>query len=87
MILHSNKEIKARFFEEIEGHWILSNYSFEEYLSQKNFLDNSYNRFHNRIGLTTGGINIKRKKLGDARSVAANAHMSEWQETAGQVDE
>ena len=29
--------------------------TFIEYVSQKNFLDNSYTRFRNRIGLTVGG--------------------------------
>jgi len=54
-LLLSDKEIKAKFFEEIEGHWIFNINTFLEYISQKNFLDNSYTRFRNRIGLTIGG--------------------------------
>jgi adenine-specific DNA-methyltransferase len=54
-LLLSNKEIKAKFFDEIEGHWIFNINTFLEYISQKNFLDNSYTRFRNRIGLTIGG--------------------------------
>jgi len=53
-LLISDKEIKATFFEEIEGHWIFNTNTFIDYLSQKNFLDNSYTRFRNRIGLTIG---------------------------------
>ena len=53
-LLLSDKEIKAKFFEEIEGHWIFNINTFLEYISQKNFLDNSYTRFRNRIGLTIG---------------------------------
>lgn len=53
-LLLSNKEIKAKFFDEIEGHWIFNINTFLEYISQKNFLDNSYTRFRNRIGLTIG---------------------------------
>jgi adenine-specific DNA-methyltransferase len=53
-LLLSDKEIKAKFFEEIEGHWIFNINIFLEYISQKNFLDNSYTRFRNRIGLMIG---------------------------------
>lgn len=53
-LLLSDKDIKANFFDEIEGHWIFNTNSFIEYISQKNFLDNSYTRFRNRIGLTIG---------------------------------
>lgn len=51
-LLLSDKEIKTKFFDEIEGHWIFNTNTFIDYVSQKNFLDNSYTRFRNRIGLT-----------------------------------
>ena len=54
-LLLSDKEIKAKFFEEIEGHWIFNLNIFLDYITQKGFLDNSYTRFRNRIGLTIGG--------------------------------
>lgn len=53
-LLLSKKEIKAKFFDEISGHWVFNINTFLEYISQKNFLDNSYTRFRNRIGLTIG---------------------------------
>jgi len=53
-LLLSDKEIKAKFFDEIEGHWIFNLNTFIDYISQKNFLVNSYTRFRNRIGLTIG---------------------------------
>lgn len=53
-LLLSDKDIKAKFFDEIEGHWIFNLNTFIDYISQKNFLDNSYTRFRNRIGLTVG---------------------------------
>lgn len=53
-LLLSDAEIKAKFFEEIEGHWIFNLNTFIEYISQKNFLNNSYTRYRNRIGLTIG---------------------------------
>lgn len=54
-LLLADKEIKAKFFDEIESHWVFNLNTFIEYVSQKNFLDNSYTRFRNRIGLTVGG--------------------------------
>jgi adenine-specific DNA-methyltransferase len=51
-LLLSDKEVKAKFFDEIGGYWIFSTNTFIDYISQKNFLDNSYTRFRNRIGLT-----------------------------------
>ena len=50
-LLLSDDEIKAEFFEEIEGHWIFNAHAFTHYLSSKNFLANSYTRFRNKIGL------------------------------------
>ena len=53
-LLLTDKETEAKFFEKIEGHWIFNLNTFIDYISQKNFLDNSYTRFRNRIGLTVG---------------------------------
>lgn len=60
-LLLSDKEIKAKFFEEIEGYWIFNINTFIDYISQKNFLDNSYTRFRNRIGLTIGGKYLRER--------------------------
>lgn len=54
-LLLVDPEVKAKFFVEIEGHWVFDINAFIEYISDKNFLDNSYTRFKNRIGLTIGG--------------------------------
>jgi adenine-specific DNA-methyltransferase len=53
-LLLSDNEIKGTFFEEIGGHWIFNVNKFIDYISRKNFLDNSYTRFRNLIGLTIG---------------------------------
>ncbi|QSQ10509.1 Modification methylase MboII [Koleobacter methoxysyntrophicus] len=60
-LLLSDPEIKAVFFEEIEGHWIFDVNKFIDYTAQKNFLDNSYTRFKNRIGLTIGGRYLRER--------------------------
>lgn len=54
-VLLADPDTKSRFFDEIEGHWIFKVYTFVDYVSDKNFLDNSYTRFRNRIGLTIDG--------------------------------
>ena len=51
-LLLSDKEIETKFFDEIEGRWLFNHREFIEYLSDKNFLSDSYTRFRNRIGLT-----------------------------------
>jgi adenine-specific DNA-methyltransferase len=60
-LLLSDPEIKAVFFEAIEGHWIFEVNRFIDYTAQKNFLDNSYTRFKNRIGLTIGGKFLRQR--------------------------
>jgi len=60
-LLISDEEIKAKFFDEIEGHCVFNINTFLEYITQKNFLDNSYSRFRNRIGLTIDGKYLKER--------------------------
>lgn len=60
-LLISDKEVKAKFFDEITGHWVFNVTKFVDYISQKNFLDNSYTRFRNRIGLTIGGKYLRER--------------------------
>jgi adenine-specific DNA-methyltransferase len=60
-LLISDKEVKAKFFDEIAGHWVFNVNTFIDYLSQKNFLDNSYTRFGNRIGLGVSGRYVRER--------------------------
>ncbi len=52
--LLSDEEIKAKFFEEIDGHWIFNANVFTEYVSNRDFIANAYTRFRNKIGLNIG---------------------------------
>ncbi len=54
-LLLGDVDIKAKFFDEIEGHWIFNINTFIDYISDKNFLADSYTRFRNRIGLNIDG--------------------------------
>ena len=50
-LLLTDTEIKAKFFDEIDGHWIFNHNTFIDFITGKNFLANSYTQFRNRIGL------------------------------------
>ena len=58
-------EIKATFFEEVDEHWIFNNNTFVDYITDKNFLADSYTQFRNKIGL-----NIDNKFLRERGEVA-----------------
>lgn len=54
-LLLKDEEIKATFFDEVEGHWIFNHNTFINYITDKNFLANAYTRFRNKIGLNIEG--------------------------------
>lgn len=54
-LLLSEPSIKIKFFDEIEKHWIFNINTFIQYISDKNFLANSYTGFRNKIGLNIEG--------------------------------
>ena len=53
-LLLTDPEIKTTFFDEIDGHWVFNHNTFINYITDKNFLANSYTRFRNKIGLNIG---------------------------------
>ena len=64
-LLLGDADIKAKFFDEIEGHWIFNTNTFIDYISDKGFLANSYTRFRNKIGL-----NVENKFLPERGEVS-----------------
>ena len=64
-LLLGEPEIKATFFEEVDEHWIFNNNIFVDYITDKNFLADSYTQFRNKIGL-----NIDNKFLRERGEVA-----------------
>ena len=54
-LLLTDEDIKAAFFDEIDGHWVFNHNTFIDYITAKNFLANSYTRFRNKIGLNIEG--------------------------------
>ena len=64
-LLLDDPEMKATFFEEVDEHWIFNNNTFVDYITDKNFLADSYTQFRNKIGL-----NIDNKFLRERGEVA-----------------
>ncbi len=52
-MLLSDAAIKKHFFQEVEGIWVFDKIKFQQFISQKAFLPDSYTAFKNKIGLTT----------------------------------
>ncbi|MDE0013839.1 MAG: site-specific DNA-methyltransferase [Candidatus Poribacteria bacterium] len=50
-LLLTDDEMRTTFFDEIDGHWVFNHNTFINYITDKNFLANSYTRFRNKIGL------------------------------------
>lgn len=48
-LLLTDDEIKAKFFDEIDGHWVFNHNTFINYIADKNFLVNSYTRFRQAL--------------------------------------
>ena len=64
-LLLGDADIKSKFFDEIEGHWVFNFDTFIDYISDKSFLADSYTRFRNKIGLK-----IEDKFLGERGEVS-----------------
>ena len=60
-LLIEDADIKAKFFDEIAGHYIFNHNTFIDYVSAKGFLANSYTRFRNRIGLDIGDKSMRER--------------------------
>jgi adenine-specific DNA-methyltransferase len=60
-LLLENREIKAKFFTEIKGHWVFNVALFVAYIQDKNFLSDSWTNFKNKIGLMDGNKFLNQK--------------------------
>lgn len=61
-LLLKNKSIKKHFFQEIEGIYVFDKIKFQKFISNKEFLPDSYTAFKNKIGLTIADEFITEKK-------------------------
>jgi adenine-specific DNA-methyltransferase len=60
-ILLDNKELKEKFFLDIKGTLVFNHNLFVQFLEQKNYLNDSYTQFKNKIGLTIDGKYLKQR--------------------------
>ena len=54
-ILLSSPEIKQIFFQEVEGILVFDKIKFQNFISNKQFLPDSFTKYKNKIGLTANG--------------------------------
>lgn len=60
-LLLENKTVKDYFFKEIAGVTVFNQTLFLQFLEQKNYLNDSYTQFKNKVGLTIDGKYLKQR--------------------------
>jgi adenine-specific DNA-methyltransferase len=60
-LLLDNAELKAKFFLEIKGALVFNQGLFIQFLKQKNYLNDSYTAYKNKVGLNIGGKYLKQR--------------------------
>ena len=58
-LLLGDEELKEKFFKDVKGTLIFNQNHFVQYLEQKNYLNDSYTQYKNKVGLTIGGKHLK----------------------------
>ena len=61
-LLLENTETKKKFFSEIQGHWVFNINDFVMFVQDKHFLNDSYTKYKNKIGLTIDGKFLNERK-------------------------
>lgn len=61
-ILISDKELEQKFFSKIKTHSVFNINEFVSYIQDKNFLNDSYTKFKNKIGLNIDGKFLNERK-------------------------
>jgi adenine-specific DNA-methyltransferase len=60
-LLLDDKELKAKFFLDIKGVWVFNQSLFVQFLEQKNYLNDSYTAYKNKVGLNIDGKYLKQR--------------------------
>jgi len=60
-LLLNNKDLKAKFFLDIKGTLVFNQNLFVQFLEQKNYLNDSYTQYKNKVGLTVDGKYLKQR--------------------------
>ena len=60
-LLLDDKELKEKFFIEVKGILVFNQNLFVQFLEQKNYLNDSYTQYKNKVGLTIDGKYLKQR--------------------------
>lgn len=60
-LLLDNQVLKEKFFVDIQGILVFDKSLFLQFLEQKNYLNDSYTQYKNKVGLTIGGKYLKQR--------------------------
>ncbi|PKQ60187.1 restriction endonuclease subunit M [Labilibaculum filiforme] len=60
-LLLGSKELKEKFFIEVKGTLVFNQNLFVQFLEQKNYLNDSYTQYKNKVGLTLDGKYLKQR--------------------------
>jgi adenine-specific DNA-methyltransferase len=60
-LLLENEELKEKFFITVKGALVFNQSLFVQFLEQKNYLNDSYTQFKNKVGLTIDGKYLKQR--------------------------
>jgi len=60
-LLLASKELKEKFFIEVKGTMVFNQNLFVQFLEQKNYLNDSYTQYKNKVGLTIDGKYLKQR--------------------------
>ena len=60
-LLLDNPELKGKFFVDVKGTLVFNQNLFVQFLEQKNYLNDSYTQYKNKVGLTIDGKYLKQR--------------------------
>ncbi|MBV8325471.1 site-specific DNA-methyltransferase [Chryseobacterium sp.] len=60
-LLLEDTDLKDKFFVKIKDIWVFKQNLFVQFLEQKNYLNDSYTQFKNKVGLTIDGKHLKQR--------------------------
>ncbi|MBX3163471.1 MAG: DNA methylase [Bacteroidetes bacterium] len=60
-LLLDNAELKSKFFKTVSGATVFNQNLFIQFLEQKNYLNDSYTQYKNKVGLTIGNKFLKQR--------------------------
>lgn len=60
-LLLDNAELKARFFVDVKGTFVFRQNDFVHFMEQKNYLNDSYTQYQNKVGMTIDGKFLRQR--------------------------